>query len=352
MHNNACTPSDPIADSSRFVDQSRSWCPRHIGFVIATVTVVVAAAQEGNWGTSVDRAAALQRQGRYKEAETAYLAAYAAVKTLPYDDPRLAYVLSGLCSIYCQTWRPGEAEKFCLRALAAGEQGAGETAQANLLNSLQLLFTISLQSENTARARELVRRLEKLLAAAAPAEPRLRGLLPYDRGLLDLISGRNTEAAKQFSQAIDVLQTCPEEPNLLAAAFGNLCLVSIREHRYIEAESQAHQAIQILDRRFGPDHVEMAGYLNNLGMIYSLTDRAGEAEPLVQRALSIAQAGYGPDDISVRNILVTYARILRQLNRKAEAKAMERRAKDLTQRLEGGSLAPYLIDARMSGHPL
>ena len=59
------------------------------------------------------------------------------------------------------------------------------------------------------------------------------------------------------------------------------------------------------------------------------------------------ETAYGPYVIAVRNILVTYTEVLKRMKRKAEAQAAARRAEDLTRRLQTGTLAPYLVDARL-----
>jgi tetratricopeptide (TPR) repeat protein len=305
--------------------------------------------QDSTWDAAVDRAAALQRQGHYAEAEASYLAAYASLNRAPDADVRAAHVAGGLCSLYAQTWRPADAERYCLHALAVDEAHGGEVVRVIRFQALHSLFMANMQTQNISRARQWAGRLAALLSSDNSAPPCFRGLPPYDRGTLDLVGGRTAAAKREFLQARDIFRTCADHANLLAATLSNLCLISLRERDYGEAESEAGEAIGLLERRFGPGHPEIAGYLENLATVYLRTQRAAAAEPLLQQALSIATAGYGPEDISVRNILVTYASVLKSLKRRGEARAMEHRASTITEHLVAAGSGRLLIDTSVIG---
>ena len=59
-----------------------------------------------------------------------------------------------------------------------------------------------------------------------------------------------------------------------------------------------YQAVpeDIIEAKFGPDHLEVATSLNNLAVLYKDTGRNAEAEPLYKRSLKINETklGHGP----------------------------------------------------------
>src|SRR5689334_5735917 len=75
----------------------------------------------------------------------------------------------------------------------------------------------------------------------------------------------------------------------------------------------------------GPDHPEVAIYLNNLATLLKDTNRVGEAEPLMRRALAITEASLGPDHPDVATRLNNLARLLQDTNQLGEAEPLMRR---------------------------
>jgi len=84
---------------------------------------------------------------------------------------------------------------------------------------------------------------------------------------------------------------------------------SFEEGKYAEAEALYKRAIPIAERMLGPDHLQLAMLLSNLGAAYFRQERFQEAEPLEKRALAIREKALPPDHPDVVSSLDNLARI-------------------------------------------
>jgi tetratricopeptide (TPR) repeat protein len=85
-----------------------------------------------------------------------------------------------------------------------------------------------------------------------------------------------------------------------------------------EAEPLYRRALAIDEKRFGPEHPDVATGLNNLGLLLSDTNRLAEAEPLYRRALAIKEKSFGLEHPDVATGLNNLGLLLSDTNRLAE----------------------------------
>ena len=71
-----------------------------------------------------------------------------------------------------------------------------------------------------------------------------------------------------------------------ATVLNNLAGLYLATNRLAEAEPLMRRAVQIDEKKFGPDHPTVAIDINNLAGLYQETNRLAEAEPLMERALA------------------------------------------------------------------
>ena len=69
-----------------------------------------------------------------------------------------------------------------------------------------------------------------------------------------------------------------------------------KQSRYAEAEPLYQRALAIYEKTRGPNHVDTALELNNLGLLYKEEGRYAAAEPLYQRSLAIYEKTLGSDN--------------------------------------------------------
>ncbi len=89
---------------------------------------------------------------------------------------------------------------------------------------------------------------------------------------------------------------------LRVQSLGDLASLYRVQGRYEEAEPLFHQALDLAERAFGPDDLEVSSVLNNLAVLYKYTGRFAEAGRLYQRALSITEKALGSEHPEVATI--------------------------------------------------
>src|SRR5947207_12046554 len=65
--------------------------------------------------------------------------------------------------------------------------------------------------------------------------------------------------------------------------------------KYAEAVPLAQRAVELAEKRFGPEHPNVATSLNYLAELYHEQGRYAEAVPLPQRAVDLAEKQFGPE---------------------------------------------------------
>ncbi len=124
-----------------------------------------------------------------------------------------------------------------------------------------------------------------------------------------------------------LLEALPSDAELVSAAsLANRCSVYVRDRAdYLTAESLSMRALGIQENALGPDHVDVATSLNNLGIAYRYQGRFDDAEPLHTRAVAIREKALGPDHPDVAYGLNNLANLHMSQGRYAEAEMFHAR---------------------------
>jgi tetratricopeptide (TPR) repeat protein len=96
--------------------------------------------------------------------------------------------------------------------------------------------------------------------------------------------------------------------------------------RYGEAVSIAQRAVELAERRFGPDHPHVAQSLEKVATLYYKQGRHAEAEPLYRRALLVAEKALGASHLDVGTLLNNLAVLLHTQGRYDDAEPLFKRA--------------------------
>ena len=78
-----------------------------------------------------------------------------------------------------------------------------------------------------------------------------------------------------------------------------------RYNQYSQAEPLLKRALEMSERRLGPEHPDIARDLYNLGEVYISQSRYEEAEPLLKRALEMSERHLGPEHPATARSLQT-----------------------------------------------
>jgi tetratricopeptide (TPR) repeat protein len=146
-------------------------------------------------------------------------------------------------------------------------------------------------------------------------------------GLLCNTKARHVEAEPLFRRAlaIDEKRFGPDHPNV-ATRLNNLGELLRETNRHAQAEPLIRRALAIDEKSFGPDHPNVALDLNNLAILLRATNRHAEAEPLIRRSLAIDEKSFGSDHPTVAIRLNNLAGLLTETNRRAQAEPLYRRS--------------------------
>ena len=255
-----------------------------------------------------------------------------------------------------------------LRTEVLALQQARAPASAEVAHSLGALARLQFASGDVDDARETLERRLAMAEALAPPDPVQIVHARIDLGV-HLANVRETEAAEghlRAALALDAATTL--EPAELARAYDALAHVHYSRSEYEPAEAaarralalrrdahgadsvatalgrmrlaevlgdlgrfdetrrQIEQALEIFERRLGPDHTQTLSALNNLAVLHMNRRNLPEAEELQRRLLARWVRLYGERHMAAGDVYQNLGTTLGQLGRLTEAAEMHRRA--------------------------
>ena len=129
--------------------------------------------------------------------------------------------------------------------------------------------------------------------------------------LFNIIS---SEAEPLYLQALEIKQRQLGADHLnVAGSLNNLALLYYLQGRYNEAEPLCLQALEIRQRQLGADHPDVAQSLNSLAGLYKLQGRYSEAELLFERALAIRKKTLGVEHSKTKGVRQHLERLWRKI---------------------------------------
>lgn len=135
--------------------------------------------------------------------------------------------------------------------------------------------------------------------------------------------GQYSEAESLYLRAlaIDEKRLGPDDLEV-AIDVNNLGLLYHAQGRYLESKSLSERSLVIREKALGPDDVLVAVSLNNLAFSYLALGQTTEAEPLLSRSLAIRQKALKPDDPNLGTALNNLAALYRVQGKYAEAQPL------------------------------
>ena len=116
----------------------------------------------------------------------------------------------------------------------------------------------------------------------------------------------------------------------------------VSERRYAEAEPLIKRSLAIRENSLGPSHPDVANSLNNLASLYRSQGRYADAEPLFKKSLAIYEKAFGPDHPNVATLLNNFALLYDDQGRYADALPIVK--KTISQNSSKKSIALAVID--------
>lgn len=228
------------------------------------------------WLRQVKAAAKAQEKGDLPAAEKLLLSALLVAEDFGERDPRAAYTLDYLGTLYQQMRRDADALKIYRRALAAFEKAQGAGGSEALSSAARLADA----AESQAQWQEAEPLRRRLLDATAASEP---------------------------------------QPAALAQALSDLALCLDAQKKWDEAMQLYGKALELRRRALGDQAPEVAETLSNQGRVWLMRGDAAKAEELLRQALAIDQAALEAGDPSLAEDWRRLASALKKAGKESEA---------------------------------
>lgn len=98
------------------------------------------------------------------------------------------------------------------------------------------------------------------------------------------------------------------------------------KNRYLEAVGKFETVVALREKCRGPESLEVADDLQNLGNVYAFRNNFAQAEPVFLKAIAIREKAGRPDAVELGKVLSDYADMLAKANRKPESEPIRARA--------------------------
>ena len=310
-------------------------------FVEALTTRMTASQEVSVWEGQEMSGLKLMSEGRYVEAEAAFLAARKASRTPGALESDLPLTLNHLASLYLKMERNAEAQRTLKESIAAWQfvPNPDNLQVAAAYNSLGMLY---FRQRSYIKAQELFgRALAGLEGQLGPEHPEVAKVL-CNLGTIHNCLRELAHADGLYSRALAIWKKAlgPDHP-LTAMGYHNLAMVRDAQGRRAEAVALLERSISIWERS-EREQPNLGLSLHNLAFIFSEVRDYHRAEDLFQRARGIQERALGSDSPAVGQLLADYAALLRRMNRKREAAQLQKRADVILQQPDPER---YIIDA-------
>lgn len=257
---------------------------------ILSLFLVPALGQAETWEAELKEAIRLQRAGKLKPAEQMLMKAQLEAEGFGADDPRAAYTLDYLGTLYIQEGAKDDALAVFNKALRGFDGSLGpDSAEAQ--ESAKRLAEAYETDEQWDKAEPLYRRL----AQTARKDPKT-------------------------------------EPLALAERVNDLAFALDAQRKWDEAMPLYDEVLSLRQKALGDDAAEVAETLNNQARVWLLKGDAPQAVGLFRRALAIDEKALGKEHGTVADDLHRLAAALTKAGKAGEAEPLEARAKSIAEK--------------------
>lgn len=112
---------------------------------------------------------------------------------------------------------------------------------------------------------------------------------------LERLTGRLNEADQHAREVLDMLGRIGGGSRIYGAALNVRGMVEMNRANFPEAETLFRECIARLTAVYGDRHVEVAGMMQNLGVLYMRMGRTEDAQSMIEKSVAIFSETLGPD---------------------------------------------------------
>ncbi len=287
------------------------------------------AAEVARLQVDLDRARVLQDAGKLKEG-IALATSIADAADASGHRPAIAEARLRLGELHSRASEFAAAEPALWAALWAAEASRHDEAAAAAWTELVRLAG---KQGKLAEGQRWAERAGAALARIA-APPIAEGRLENELGNLAYQAGDHAEAERHYRRALELRRATLGPDHIdVAASLANVGNALLGLDRNPEALAIAREVLALREATLGHDHVDVAASLNNLAVIDKNAGRYGDAIAALTRARGIWTRALGPDNPSVINADVNLATAYYQRGELGQAADIVERALALSERL-------------------
>ena len=277
-------------------------------------------------------AEAVERRGRFKEAEELLMQVNQAWERSDPTHPEHAASLKTLADVLLQQGHYREAEIYLRKALALQENILEEDHPAQAATIHTLAETLRLEG-NPDEAETLLRGL------IAQDERRQRTTHPTHAMTLAVLGEllveedgdpEEAEALLRRALALSGSHRGDEHPES-ASILHSLGFLFYTQERYEEAERLLRQAIAIFETTSGQGHLDISGLLMTLAQVIEQRGQGSEAEELLRKTLEETRERFGETYPGCASLLAALSQLLQRQERYEEAEQNLRKALEITE---------------------
>ncbi|WAS98151.1 serine/threonine-protein kinase [Nannocystis punicea] len=245
----------------------------------------------------------LNTLGRLDHAEVWFEIAAAAQTRAP-DDGAAAFLDLARSKLLWSLGRYAESEAVIERSVAAYDALHGPDNPATA-RARQWFGTALWGRQEFDRSKAVLpdsrARLERLYG---PEHPEVATALRYEGNLYFVLTDFDAALAT-WRRGLDIiLRTRGEDDPLVVVFQGNIAAALARARRPVDAIAAFEAVVRSLERRYGPDHLELCTQLDNLGASYLEAGQLGPAREVIDRSLAIRRRVLGDGHAEVARSLL------------------------------------------------
>lgn len=266
-------------------------------------------------------------QGDYAEAERLFREGLAVErKALGDRAPRLHRDRSSLANILVLAGKYREAEALLRSCLEAQRKILGP-GHPDVVETMEGLAAALHYPGRCIEAEALTREvLARVRSYYGPGHWRVANSL-HNLGSGLVCQRRFPEAISVFHQSLEIRRQSGEEDALAGRTLLLLAELNRNQKNYAQALAFGHQAVENLKKTRGPDHLEVAWPLLEIGRSYMDQSRFKEAEPYLQSGLEIRLRQLEAGHIDVAKAQYLLAKSLVRQERSGEAVPLLQKAR-------------------------
>jgi tetratricopeptide (TPR) repeat protein len=267
----------------------------------------------------------MRAEGHYAEAQTVFSALLGDAEKSGSHSRSAAIVLENL-GVDEQDWgHYTQAETDFNQALAKFHGDSDDAVQLDLKTHLAELYIAEQRAED---ADPLLRHVIATLESCPHPDHLALAVAYEDLAVTGIMRRKLSEPETLLRQAIALAEAedGPNQVKLADCLFTYASLLT-REHRYTDAVEPAERAWRILeDTNPAVTKPYRASALTVLSAVYLRAGRLADAESCAHQSIDLAESSLGPSHPRLVLYLDNYADILRHMDRKREAKDIQKKA--------------------------